>query len=39
MPSVPIVTPSLMAIVFSSCGVAPAARTPALMCAASSRWL
>ena len=39
IPSVPIVTPSLMAIVLNSIGVPPAARMPALTCSASSRWL
>ena len=39
IPSVPIVTPSLMAIVLNSIGVPPAARMPSLTCSASSRWL
>ena len=39
MPSVPIVTPSLIAIVLNSIGVPPAARTPALTNSASRRWL
>ena len=39
IPSVPIVTPSLMAIVLNSIGVPPAARMPALTATASSRWL
>jgi len=39
MPSVPIVTPSEMAIVFTSIGVPPPARTPSLTAAARSRWL
>ena len=39
MPSVPIVMPSLMATVLNSIGVPPAARTPSLTFAASSRRL
>ena len=39
IPSVPIVTPSLMAIVLNSIGVPPAARMPALTNSASRRWL
>src|SRR5213078_1526419 len=39
MPSVPIVTPSLIAIVLNSIGVPPAARTPALTNSARRRWL
>ena len=39
MPSVPIVTPSLTAIVLNSIGVPPAARMPALTNSASRRWL
>ena len=31
--------PSLIAIVFTSIGVPPAARTPVITCCASSRWL
>ena len=37
IPSVPMVTPSLIEIVLNSIGVAPAARIPALTCAARSR--
>ena len=37
IPLVPIVMPSLIAIVFSSIGVPPAARTPSLTFAASAR--
>ncbi len=37
MPSVPMVTPSEMAIVFNSIGVPPAARTPAFTFSASAR--
>ena len=39
IPSVPIVTPSLTAIVLNSIGVPPAARMPALTCSARRRWL
>ena len=39
MPSVPMVTPSLMAMVLNSIGVPPAARTPSFTCSASSRRL
>jgi hypothetical protein len=39
MPSVPMVTPSLIAIVLNSIGVPPAARTPALTNSARWRWL
>ena len=39
MPSVPIVTPSLIAIVLNSIGVPPAARMPALTSSARRRWL
>ena len=39
MPSVPIVTPSLMAMVLNSIGVPPAARMPSLTFTASSRRL
>ena len=39
MPSVPIVTPSLMAIVLNSIGVPPAARMPAFTNSARWRWL
>ena len=39
MPSVPIDTPSLTAIVLNSIGVPPAARMPALTDSASRRWL
>ena len=39
MPSVPIETPSLTAIVLNSIGVPPAARMPALTCSARRRWL
>ena len=39
MPSVPIVTPSLMEIVLNSIGVPPAARMPSFTCSASRRWL
>ena len=39
MPSVPIVMPSVMEIVFNSMGVPPAARTPRFTSSASSRWL
>ena len=39
MPSVPMVTPSLIAMVLNSMGVPPAARMPALTCVASSRRL
>jgi hypothetical protein len=38
MPGVPIVMPSEIAIVLTSMGVPPAARTPSLMDAASVRW-
>ena len=38
MPSVPIVTPSEIAIVLNSIGVPPASRTPRLTSSASSRW-
>ena len=38
MPSVPMDTPSLTAIVSNSMGVPPAARMPSLTCSASSRW-
>ena len=38
MPSVPIDTPSLTAIVLNSMGVPPAARIPSLTCSASRRW-
>ncbi len=37
MPSVPMVTPSEIAMVLNSMGVPPAARTPAFTFAASSR--
>ena len=37
MPSVPIVTPSLIATVLNSIGVPPAARTPSLTFAANFR--
>ena len=39
MPSVPIETPSLTAIVLNSIGVPPAARMPAFTCSARRRWL
>ena len=39
MPSVPIDTPSLTAIVLNSMGVPPAARMPSLTDSASRRWL
>jgi hypothetical protein len=39
MPWVPMDTPSETEIVLNSIGVPPAARIPALTCAASSRWL
>ena len=39
IPSVPIVTPSLIAIVLNSMGVPPAARMPALTTSARWRWL
>ena len=39
IPSVPIVTPSEIAIVLNSIGVPPAARTPRFTSSASSRWL
>ncbi|MCG3159671.1 MAG: hypothetical protein JMDDDDMK_00685 [Acidobacteria bacterium] len=39
IPSVPIVTPSLIEMVLNSIGVAPAARMPSLTFAARSRWL
>ena len=39
MPSVPMLMPSLIEIVFTSIGVPPAARMPAETSAASSRWL
>ena len=39
MPWVPIEMPSLIATVLTSIGVPPAARTPAMTCCASSRWL
>ena len=39
MPSVPMVTPSLIAMVLNSMGVPPAARMPAFTCSASSRRL
>src|SRR5438552_1901682 len=39
MPSVPIVMPSLMAIVLNSIGVPPASRTPRFTCSASPRRL
>ncbi len=39
MPSVPMVTPSLMAMVLNSMGVPPASRIPALTWVASSRRL
>ena len=39
MPSVPIVMPSLMAMVLNSIGVPPASRTPRFTCSASSRRL
>jgi hypothetical protein len=39
IPSVPIVTPSLMEIVLNSIGVPPAARIPAFTASASRRWL
>ncbi len=38
IPSVPIETPSLTAMVLNSIGVPPAARMPALTCSASARW-
>ena len=37
MPSVPMVMPSLIAIVLNSIGVPPAARTPRFTCSASAR--
>ena len=39
MPSVPIDTPSLTAIVLNSMGVPPAARMPSFTNSASRRWL
>src|SRR5512132_4447815 len=39
MPDVPIETPSEMAIVLNSIGVAPASRMPRFTSTASSRWL
>ena len=39
MPSVPMLTPSLTAIVLNSIGVPPAARMPSLTFTARSRWL
>jgi hypothetical protein len=39
MPSVPMVTPSLMAMVLNSMGVPPAARTPSFTFSASARRL
>ena len=39
MPSVPMLTPSLTAIVLNSIGVPPAARTPSLTSSARCRWL
>ena len=39
MPSVPIETPSEIAIVLNSIGVPPASRIPRLTSCASSRWL
>ncbi len=39
MPSVPMLTPSLTAIVLNSMGVPPAARTPSLTSSARWRWL
>ena len=39
IPSVPMAMPSLMEMVFTSIGVPPATRTPAITCCASSRWL
>ena len=39
MPSVPIVMPSEMEIVFTSIGVPPVARTPSVAQTASWRWL
>ena len=39
MPSVPMVMPSLMAMVLNSIGVPPASRTPRATCSASSRRL
>ena len=39
MPSVPIVTPSLMATVLNSIGVPPASRIPSLTRSARRRWL
>jgi hypothetical protein len=38
IPSVPMVTPSLMEIVLNSMGVPPAARMPALTRSARARW-
>ena len=37
MPSVPIVMPSLIAMVLNSIGVPPASRTPRFTCSASAR--
>ena len=37
MPSVPMVMPSLIAIVLNSIGVPPASRTPRFTCSASAR--
>ena len=39
MPSVPMLTPSLTAMVLNSIGVPPAARMPSFTRTASSRWL
>ena len=39
MPSVPMEMPSLMEMVFTSIGVPPAARMPAITRCARSRWL
>ena len=39
IPSVPIDTPSLTAMVLNSMGSAPASRIPALTCSARARWL
>ena len=38
IPCVPMVTPSLTAMVLNSIGVPPAARTPSLTFSASARW-
>ena len=38
MPSVPVVMASLMAMVLTSMGVPPAARTPSITFCASCRW-